>query len=391
MKTVSNNFIATGAAARTDTSDNVTGMSRSPTPRRRATLASLAAELKVSRTTISNAYNRPDQLSADLRDRVLATAKRLGYPGPDPVARSLRTRKAGAVGLVMTEPLNYSFNDPAALDFVAGLAESCEEAGQGLLLVAVGPNRSVSDGSAAVLSAGVDGFVVYSTSDDDPYLQVVLQRHLPVVVVDQPKDVPDTSRVCIDDRAAMAELAKHVVELGHRQIGVLTMRLGRERPPGDGKPVVADPDRLRTPHFHVQRERIDGVYDAMTEAGLDPESLTVVESYEHQPASGGIAADVALEANPGITALICTADVLAVSAMDHLRARGIYVPGQMTVTGFDGVPDAVRRGLTTVKQPSMDKGRRAGDLLHNPPRSGLPAIDVLETELIRGRTSGPPS
>jgi DNA-binding LacI/PurR family transcriptional regulator len=391
MKTVSNNFIATGAAARTDTSDNVTGMSRSPTPRRRATLASLAAELKVSRTTISNAYNRPDQLSADLRDRVLATAKRLGYPGPDPVARSLRTRKAGAVGLVMTEPLNYSFNDPAALDFVAGLAESCEEAGQGLLLVAVGPNRSVSDGSAAVLSAGVDGFVVYSTSDDDPYLQVVLQRHLPVVVVDQPKDVPDTSRVCIDDRAAMAELAKHVVGLGHRQIGVLTMRLGRERPPGDGKPVVADPDRLRTPHFHVQRERIDGVYDAMTEAGLDPESLTVVESYEHQPASGGIAADVALEANPGITALICTADVLAVSAMDHLRARGIYVPGQMTVTGFDGVPDALRRGLTTVKQPSMDKGRRAGDLLHNPPRSGLPAIDVLETELIRGRTSGPPS
>src|ERR1044072_7796427 len=74
-------------------------MSRSPAPRRRATLASLAAELKVSRTTISNAYNRPDQLSPDLRERVLATAKRLGYPGPDPVARSLRTRKAGAGGV----------------------------------------------------------------------------------------------------------------------------------------------------------------------------------------------------------------------------------------------------------------------------------------------------
>lgn len=143
-------------------------MPRSPAPRRRATLASLAAELKVSRTTISNAYNRPDQLSAELRDRVLATAKRMGYPGPDPVARSLRTRKAGAVGLMITEPLNYSFSDPAALDFVAGLAESCEEAGQGLLLVAIGPNRSLDDGSAAVLAAGVDGFVVYSASDDDP-------------------------------------------------------------------------------------------------------------------------------------------------------------------------------------------------------------------------------
>jgi DNA-binding LacI/PurR family transcriptional regulator len=365
-------------------------MSRGPTPRRRATLASLAAELKVSRTTISNAYNRPDQLSADLRERVLATAKRIGYPGPDPVARSLRTRKAGAVGLMMTEPLNYSFSDPAALDFVAGLAESCEEAGQGLLLIAVGPNRTVEDGSAAVLAAGVDGFVVYSASDDDPYLQVVLQRHLPVVVVDQPKNVPGTSRVCIDDRAAMAELAKYVVELGHREIGLLTMRLGRDRPHGSDTPVVASPDRLQTPHFHVQQERIRGVYDAMAEAGLDQESLTVVESYEHQATSGGAAAEVALDTNPRLTALMCTADVLALSAMDYLRGRGIYVPGQMTITGFDGIPEALRRGLTTVAQPSMEKGRRAGHLLNSPPRSGLPVIDVLDTEVIRGRTSGSP-
>ena len=204
-------------------------MSRSPSHRRRATLASLAAELKVSRTTISNAYNRPDQLSADLRERILATAKRIGYAGPDPVARSLRTRRAGAVGLVIAEPLTYSFSDPAALNFVAGLAESCEEVGQGLLLVAVGPRRSVDEGSNAVVSAGVDGFVVYAAADDDPYLQLVLQRQLPVVVVDQPADVPGASRVGIDDRTAMRELADYVIGLGHREIGLLTMRLGNER------------------------------------------------------------------------------------------------------------------------------------------------------------------
>jgi DNA-binding LacI/PurR family transcriptional regulator len=349
----------------------------------------LAAELKVSRTTISNAYNRPDQLSADLRERVLATAKRMGYAGPDPVARSLRTRRAGAVGLILTEPLNYSFSDPAALDFVAGLAESCEAAGQGLLLVAAGPNRSVSDGTAAVLSAGVDGFVVYSASDDDPYLPVVAQRALPMVVVDQPKDVPGTSRVGIDDRAAMRSVAEYVIGLGHRDLGVLTMRLGRDWPHADAKPAVAAPERVKTPHFHVQRERIHGVYDAMKAAGLRPDSLTVVESYEHRPTSGGAAAEAALEVNPRITGLMCTSDVLAVSAMDYLRAHGIYVPGQMTVTGFDGIPDALARGLTTVKQPSIEKGRRAGYLLHNPPRSGLPVVEVLDTELVRGRTSGP--
>ncbi|WP_326544971.1 LacI family DNA-binding transcriptional regulator [Mycolicibacterium sp. ND9-15] len=366
-------------------------MPRSPTPRRRATLASLAAELKVSRTTISNAYNRPDQLSAELRERVLATAKRLGYAGPDPVARSLRTRKAGAIGLMITEPLNYSFSDPAALDFVAGLAESCEEAGQGLLLVAIGPNRSVSDGAAAILAAGVDGFAVYSASDDDPYLAFVQQRHLPMVVVDQPKDLPGASRVCIDDRAAMRSLAEHVVQLGHREIGLLTMKLGRDKPHGAEGPTIAEPDRLQTPHFHVQRERIAGVRDALSAAGLDPESLTVVESYEHSAVSGGAAAEVALDANPRLTALMCTADVLALSAMDYLRARGIYVPGQMTVTGFDGVPEALQRGLATVIQPSIEKGRRTGRLLHHPPRSGLPVVEVLETEVVRGRTAGPPA
>lgn len=366
-------------------------MSRSPEPRRHATLASVAAELKVSRTTISNAYNRPDQLSAELRERVFTAAKRLGYPGPDPVARSLRTRRAGAVGLMITEPLNYSFSDPAALDFVAGLAESCEAAGQGLLLVAIGPNRSVADGSAAVLAAGVDGFVIYSASDDDPYLPVVQQRHLPVVVVDQPKDVPGISRVGIDDRAAMRELTEYVLGLGHRDIGLLTMRLGLDRPDSGPRPAVAQPDRLRTPHFHVQRERIGGVFDAIAAAGLDQRAVTVVESYEHLPTSGGAAAEVALATNPRLTALMCTADVLALSAMDHLRSRGIYVPGQMTVTGFDGIPDAVRRGLTTVVQPSMDKGRRAGRLLHQPPRNGLPVVDILDTRMVRGRTAGSPS
>ncbi len=366
-------------------------MSRSPAPRRRATLASLAAELKVSRTTISNAYNRPDQLSADLRERVLATAKRLGYPGPDPVARSLRTRRAGAVGLLITEPLTYSFSDPAALNFVAGLAESCEEAGQGLLLVAAGPGRDVSDGTNAVLSAGVDGFVVYAAADDDPYLQTVLQRHVPVVVVDQPKDVPGASRVCIDDRAAMREMADYVVGLGHHEIGLLTMRLG-ERRVGDQTSRLVTADRLQSSAF-PRPERADrrgARRDGGGRAGSGP-AHRGRESRTPARLPVRAAAELALQTNPRITALMCTADVLALSAMDYLRAHGIYVPGQMTVTGFDGIPEALNRGLTTVSQPTLEKGKHAGRLLHNPPRDGLPVIDVLPTEVVRGRTAGPPA
>ena len=116
---------------------------------------------------MSNAYNRPDQLSPELRKRVLDTARRLGYPGPDPVARSLRTRKAGAVGLLLTENLSYAFRDPGAVQFLEGLALACEDAGQGLLLIPASPER---EDVAAVHRAGVDGFVVYSVPEDDPHL-----------------------------------------------------------------------------------------------------------------------------------------------------------------------------------------------------------------------------
>jgi DNA-binding LacI/PurR family transcriptional regulator len=132
-------------------------MSGSSKVRRPATLASLAAELGVSRTTVSNAYNRPDQLSAPLRERVLEAARRLGYPGPDPVARSLRTRRAGAVGLLLTEALSYAFRDPVATGFLEGLALACERAGQGLLLIPVSPEHAdvaaVSTASSSTRSA----------------------------------------------------------------------------------------------------------------------------------------------------------------------------------------------------------------------------------------------
>lgn len=291
-------------------------MPRSRQPRRQATLASLAAELNVSRTTVSNAYNRPDQLSVELRDRVLQAAKRRGYPGPDPVARSLRTRKAGAVGLLLTEALSYSFRDPAAMSFLAGLSESCEDAGQGLLLIPAGPGRDEVDAAAVVQQAGVDGFVVYSVADDDPYLAAVLERHIPIVVCDQPREIPGASLVGIDDRAAMRKVADYLIGLGHRDIGVLCMRLGRDRMDG-----VVSQERLKSPHFHVQRERIEGVRDAMVAADMDPLSLTVIERYVHTSQSGHSAAAEALATNPEITALVCTTDVLALGAWTGRAGR----------------------------------------------------------------------
>ncbi|WP_306991720.1 LacI family DNA-binding transcriptional regulator [Amycolatopsis thermophila] len=356
-------------------------MGRPMRMRRQATLASLAAELGVSRTTVSNAYNRPDQLSPELRKRVLETARRLGYPGPDPVARSLRTRKAGAVGLLLTENLSYAFRDPAAIGVLEGLALACEDAGVGLHLVPASPGR---DDVAAVHRAGVDGFVVYSVPDDDPHLGAVLARPVPTVIIDQPR-IEGVDRVGPDDTTAVTALAEHIIGLGHRQIGVLCMRLARDR--NDG---FAYLDRQQSAHFHVQRARLEAMSKAFAKVGVDWSTVPVVERFEHTMDDGAAAARQLLDANPQVTALLCTSDILALGALAEANRRGLRVPADLTVTGFDGIAEAERAGLTTVHQPVLEKGRAAGKLLLSSGDHVKPRIITLHTQLRIGTTSAPP-
>ena len=357
-------------------------MSGSSKVRRPATLASLAAELGVSRTTVSNAYNRPDQLSAPLRERVLEAARRLGYPGPDPVARSLRTRRAGAVGLLLTEALSYAFRDPVATGFLEGLALACEAAGQGLLLVPVSPEHA---DVAAVHRAGVDGFVVYSVREDDPHFLAVLERPVPIVVSDQPSGVEGVDRVGIDDHAAMLALARHLTGLGHRRIGVICMRLGENR--NDGPVSVARQNDIGYP---VQRNRLAGLRDGLAEVGVAWSGVPLWERFDHSVEAGHSAAEELLTGHPELTAVVCTSDILALGALHHAQERGLSVPADLTITGFDGVPEAERAGLTTVWQPVLEKGRAAGQLLLERGDRSRPRRVTLPTELRVGRTSSAP-
>src|SRR4051794_10197276 len=119
---------------------------------RRVTLEVLARELGVSKATVSNAYNRPDQLSEALRQRVLRTADRLGYAGPDPIAATFSRRRAGALGLVLDDPLTFALTDPAEVLLLTGVGAACEEAGLGLVLISSRPGLDL------VRTALVDGF-----------------------------------------------------------------------------------------------------------------------------------------------------------------------------------------------------------------------------------------
>src|SRR3954454_12113407 len=99
------------------------------------TLKTVAQAVGVSPSTVSNAYNKPDQLSAALRERILITARELGYAGPDAAARALRSGRAGSVGVLFTDKLSYAFSDPYAVGFLAGLSEIAEQFSTSLLLM----------------------------------------------------------------------------------------------------------------------------------------------------------------------------------------------------------------------------------------------------------------
>lgn len=356
--------------------------------RKKGTLASIAEELGISRTTVSNAYNRPDQLSEDLRSKIFATANRIGYTGPDPVARSLRTRRAGAIGVLLTEELTYAFEDQASLEFVSGVSVACSEMNASMLLIPAGVDAEAPREHAAQLinQASVDGFIVYSVAADDPYLEAVMNRGIPTVICDQPAGLHNAHFVGIDDREAIKPAVQEVVRAGHTQIGVLCIRLDRE--PNDG-PV--DAKRLEQAAMDVQRSRVSGVLDVISDAELNPAQVPIIERFINNSETAYSAAEELLSSHPELTAVVCTTDSMAVGALEYANTAGLRVPEDLSITGFDGIPAAVGQGITTVRQPSREKGRRSGECLatiiadEHEPHSQL-----LNTELLLGTSVGAP-
>ncbi|WP_297452904.1 LacI family DNA-binding transcriptional regulator [uncultured Corynebacterium sp.] len=326
--------------------------------RRRGTLASIAAELGVSRTTVSNAYNRPDQLSEKLREHILETAERLGYPGPDPMARGLRMRRVGAIGVLFTEHLPFAFDDPASVDFLAGLAEELGEMGDSMLVIPASSEEGGDVDLSLIRQAVVDGFVVYSVADNDPFLAAVRARGLPTVVCDQPADVAALPFVGIDDREAIKPAVRHLTELGHRKVGILSVRLSRT--PNSG---YVTEERLAGAHHQVQKNRVEGALEALAEVGIQHADVPIIERHLNDRENNRDAARQLLTENPDLTAVVCTTDTQAIAVLEYAQENGIRVPEDLSITGFDGIERALFHKLTTVIQPNRQKGIAVGRAL----------------------------
>jgi DNA-binding LacI/PurR family transcriptional regulator len=359
-------------------------------PSRRVTLRDVAAELGVSAKTVSNAFTRPDQLSARLRGQVLEAAERMGYPGPDPLAAGLRRGRVGSIGVAYDAELSYAFDDPVVVALLAGVASVAEPAGTGLLLI---PGSAPPDRATALTRAVVDGIIVNSVADDDPVLHAAIARRLPLVVIDQPApqdlarlSLQQPSWVGIDDRAGAAQLAEHLLRLGHQRLAVVSF--GLNRAPFRG---LVDEESQAASTYAVTRERLAGYRDAVRAHGLDWAAIPVIEGTISSALEGRVAAAAVLARHPRPTALLCLSDRVAEGALEAARTMGLQVPDDLSVVGFDDSEPARRLGITTIRQDHRRKGEFAAQALIDVLGGRTPnPITVLPTQLVIRNSTGPP-
>ncbi len=337
------------------------------------TLKTVAQAVGVSPSTVSNAYNKPGQLSAALRERILAKAQELGYAGPDASARALRSGKAGAVGVLFTDKLSYAFSDPYAVGFLAGLAEVAEEFSTSLLLMPVS-SADIVGGSNAVQQAAIDTAAIFCVPNGHPALDILAARGIPAVSTDR-GDHPDLSWVAIDEVAAAAQLGEHLARLGHRDIVVLVDNAEA----AGGDPVELSLDEIGYTDCEL---RIQGLQKAMPNA-----RLRLVSGGHNAFSSGLKGAEYALDAQDRPTAIVGLSDVQALGAMEAMKVRGLTPGRDLTVAGFDDIPAAETAGLTTIRQPIKDKGRAVGRILLDPATTERQLL--MPTQLVVRSSSGP--
>lgn len=336
----------------------------------RVTIKTIAQAVGVSAATVSNAYNRPNQLSEDLRQRILDTADQLGYTGPHAAARSLRSGRAGAIGLLMNYRLTYAFSDPFAIGFFYGLSEIVEEHGSALILLPSSSHGGPID-LGTTRAANIDGLTEICHSEIPGLHEFVRRSGIPFVST---YDMGDVDYVAIDDHEAGRLLGQHLHRLGHRRVGMV---VDSPREPGAEPQTQADSELCS-----MWARRAHGLMSEMPGA-----RLTIAASGINCAESGSVAAGNLLDSIDRPTAIVGASDAMALGALRAMTERGLSAPGDVSVCGIDDVPDAALAGLTTVHQPIIERGRMAGRLLFDPTLE--PRKVTLPVHLVVRRTTGP--
>ncbi|MER8382069.1 LacI family DNA-binding transcriptional regulator [Mesorhizobium sp. M0220] len=348
--------------------------------RRPIRLADIAKAAGVSHGTASNVFSRPEIVREEVRERVKAAAEALGYAGPDPKGRLLRAGKVNAIGVATTEPLSYFFDDPFARVMMAGISEACDATGAGIALVSAGNEEKLAWN---IQSALVDGFILFCIEGGPRLVELTRERKLPFVALEFGSQDDTVSAISIDNVAGGRLAAHHLAVLGHRRFAVLSLAFA------DDSTGLVSPEQVRTASYTGTRDRLLGYFEELSRFGVDTAKVPVYET-ENDKASTRAGLETIFASAEPPTAILAMSDRIAMVALEWLNARGIAVPRDVSVVGFDGVPEAAicEPPLTTIAQPIAEIGRRAARRILD--FDGTVRRETLDVELVVRASSGPP-
>jgi DNA-binding LacI/PurR family transcriptional regulator len=321
--------------------------------RQRTTLKQVAARAGVSVTTVSLVLNdAPASIGNATRKRVLAVAGELGYV-PSAAARSLASGRTHTVGLIICHA-EHLIVDAFIPQTLFGMNQVAREHGFRVLVEAVEDVTRPDAYHELVRAKQIDGLIVLNPRRDDLRLPQLVNDDYPLVTLGT---IPgcDPVRVHTDNHGLAQRATEHLLALGHRRVGHVTFAPSA---------------------YLATDERLRGFRAALTAAGLESDDRDVgVGAFS--AASGAAAARALLDARPDLTALFCGNDTVAIGVLHALAERGLRVPDDVALVGYDDIPTARYQSppLTTVRSPAVAHGQRAMELV----------IDMIEGRPITER------
>ncbi|HEX6307046.1 MAG TPA: LacI family DNA-binding transcriptional regulator [Longimicrobiales bacterium] len=296
------------------------------------TIRDVAREAGVSVATVSRVFNDSGPVRAETRRRIREVAARLRY-APNSAARTLSTRRTQTVGVLLPDLYGEFFSE-----VIRGIDQVVQQRSWHLLVSCSHDERSEIEAALRAMRGRVDGLIVMSPDLDEHRLMRNLPETLPVVLLNCEVADRRFDSLNIDNRGGAYAVVAHLLGLGHRRIGLIT---GPER-------------------NHDARERLRGAREALVGAGIAPApELEIAGDFSESSGHRAVLELLALDDPP--TAVFAANDSMAIGALSALGERGVHVPEQMAVTGFDDIPIAryVSPPLTTVRVSIPELGGRA--------------------------------
>jgi len=331
--------------------------------RKRVTSFEVAEKSGVSRTTVSFVLNNVPGISISeaTRQRVIQVAKELNYH-PDSTGKKLASGRSNTLGLVLRQSHEQVFADVLLPQVLLGIEQAATEQGFQFLLKPLEPGDN--DGYMRLVHENhVDGIILSGPRQEEAELIRLHQEGLPVMMMGQ---LPGSGLPFVDiDAVSGSTLAvNHMIEQGHRRIGLIT--------------------NAALEYTSAQQRRL-GYLNALNAAGIEPdETLMLVGNYT--PASGFKAMQKLLDVIPRPTAVFVASDVVSLGAIRAIKQAGLRIPQDVAVVGFDDIPmaDYFDPPLTTIRIPSYGLGWASGERLVRLVQGEVLEQDgmLLESELI---------